>query len=215
MVGLQLLLDIDAELNHLNHVFPDQNLSTGLSSKYYIIDSINREVQISNLDLSILHYNIQSLPAKYDSLVAEVSQLGFKFDIMCFTESWLTPESKDSVYFESYSAYHSLRPGGRRGGGISVYVRETFNVTVLEQCTVSSEHIESLFIEVCIGTSKFILGVVYRCPSSSHAVFTEKLCEIIPPLISVCGRNLIICGDFNYDFLQYDTSAPVKIFLTH
>ena len=53
----------------------------------------------------------------YDSLVADLSSLNFSFDVLCFTESWLTNLNKHLISFDGYNSFHCLREEGHRGGG--------------------------------------------------------------------------------------------------
>ena len=145
-------------------------------------------------------------------LHAELCQLKFKFDVLCFTQSWLTADSQDLFKFNCYNSFHSLRPAGERGGGVSVYVRDSFDVKEISACTVSSRDFESLVLEVDHGSYKVIVGIVYRPSRASHGLFIEKLSEVIAFACAASCSNVVLCGDFNYDTIQYVNNSYVQIF---
>ena len=111
--------DLDADLNHVNALYPDFNNSA--SSLYYNFSKLNSVFSDRNLCFSIIHFNIRSLFPKLDEIRTELSNLIFQFDLLCFTESWMSESLRDLVVFEKYNAYRNVRLG-RRGGGVSVFV---------------------------------------------------------------------------------------------
>ena len=125
-----VISDIDPDYNHFNVLYP--NLDAVNQSKYYNIGEFNDEYCLTATvnDLSVIHLNARSLGAdsKHDYINSILFMLKLKFHIICITESWLTDATKDLYTFEGYSAFHSIRPGGRRGGGVSVYVADEFSV---------------------------------------------------------------------------------------
>ena len=61
-----------------------------------IFSSLNLEY-----NLSFVHYNVQSIFSKRDILHTEL----FDFDILAFTETWLTPAiDTDDILLRSYNA---------------------------------------------------------------------------------------------------------------
>lgn len=210
MNNLNIFEDIDADLNHFNDLYPDLN---GTSSKYFTIDSANKEFSshISPTDFSVIHCNIHSLLPKHDIFFAGVNGIGFKFDVFCFTESWLCEATKHMVQLENYRAFHCLRNG--RGGGVSAYVRDIYTSVVVENLTVSFDHLESLFVRIGVGGSNVLLGIVYRPPNASHVLFIENLTNIVAGISLPNFKQVILCGDFNYDTLKYFDDIAVQCFL--
>ena len=74
--------------------------------------------------------------------------LSKKFDILSFSESWLN-DNNENLYntTEGYDAFHNVRCGSHRGGGLSVYISNVFKSKVIHPCTISLPTIENLFIE--------------------------------------------------------------------
>ena len=206
------LVNVDSDVNHFSEIYP--NLQPDINNvKYYSFDSLSGLLSGNRSDLKLMHLNVQSLSAKYDNLLAEFHQMGFSFDIFCFTESWLTENNKNLVKFEGYTAHHSLREEGRRGGGISVYIRNCFSSKVVLSHTLNLNHIESLFVEIDCGRSKIVIGTIYRPPLAHHDIFIDDLLRLCSGFSDASVKQFVLCGDFNYDLMKVDDDAQVRNFV--
>ena len=121
-------------------------------------------------------------------------------DILCISESWLSPEIADNfLVFPGYGVSRRDRPGrgARRGGGVCVLHRDNFWV---ERLSVPSEGsaLESLWLSVCSVTT-VIIGVIYRPPSASVGVVLD---DFQSQLAHVCATDkpLYVLGDVNFDW---------------
>ena len=168
-----------------------------------------------DVDLRILHLNIRSLSSSIDLFTTFLSELKYNFDIMCLTESWLSDSTIQLYHLSGYAAFHSLRPNNQHGGGISVYVSDSFEANVLSVQSVCAAQIETLFLELYHGYSKetFILGTVYRPPKGDSVMFTDALCTFLSELADRRAHDIILCGDFNIDLFKIETHAPTLEFL--
>ena len=58
-------------------------------TKYFCVDNRTAELNSSEKDaFSILHLNIRSLNNNFENLKPFLAELGFRFQIICLTESW-------------------------------------------------------------------------------------------------------------------------------
>lgn len=193
-----ILDDIDVDVNHFNTLYPD---FTALSSQYYDVEKFNAQ-NICEYDFKIMHLNIRSLNANYDLFHAYNNSFNITFDAMCFSESWLTDCSKNLFAFDNYCAFHSLRPAGRRGGGISVYVLKCYEVRVITKCSLSTPLVESLFLELRRGSKKIMLATVYKPPCAKNGEFLDALMGLLSEFQIGGFDEFILCGDFNIDLLN-------------
>ncbi len=68
-----------------------------------------------------MHLNIQSLKPKLDILEIEAQP----FDILIFTETWLTPTTPDNdLLISNFNPPFRCDRPDRQGGGVAIYVRE-------------------------------------------------------------------------------------------
>ena len=111
-----------------------------------------------------------------------------------------------------FNVFHSLRDDGRRGGGISVYVANNFNVNVITSSSVSLPSVESLFLYIEGKNKSFISGTIYKPPNVIYDVFAHDFLGILSH-VDLLSNNCIICGDFNVDFLKCDNDRVSQNFL--
>ena len=90
--------DIDPEVNNFAEIFPDLNNSE--LSDYYLINKFNKSCVTNVNDLNIIHCYIRSVCAHHDEFLSLLCILCVTFDILCFSESWLTEATKQMINFE-------------------------------------------------------------------------------------------------------------------
>ena len=122
--------NIDVDLNHIPEL--QQQNDFNYSSQYFDEEGFN-SLCIDDKDLRILHLNIRSLCSCMKDLCALLTSLKVKFDIICITESWLSDHTEPLYSLPGYNAYHSLRPVGKRGGGISVFISHGYSVNRMQR----------------------------------------------------------------------------------
>jgi hypothetical protein len=196
---------IDPDTNHLNVLYPDLNTET--KSEYYNEDDFNRldcNTINTRTNFSLLHQNIRSLLPKIDIFHTFLQSLNCQFDVISFTESWLTENTKDLVHFKNYNSFHSFRTDGRRGGAISTYISDKFTSKIIDYCTVSMPYIESLFVEVKLSDVCIIIATAYKPPAANSNLFINKLDDLIQSCNNIKADHFILCGDFNIDIMNYN-----------
>lgn len=161
-----------------------------------------------------LSINVQSLPSKFsefEEFVNVLSRNECSPDFICLQEIWQIPD-ENSIQLKNYNFEYICRSNGVQGGGVGIFVRKGIRYSIIkEKSTFVDKVIETLFIEVTEGTSKYIVGSVYR-PNSKHKnmTFNEQMNEF-HELFSLQIAHftslkipIFILGDFNYDILKYN-----------
>ena len=206
-----LLNDIDIDRNHFEFLYPD--LIDNEYSNYYNINNFNELKINSKTDLLLLNFNIRSLSANFDLFDGYCSVLNKKFDILSFTESWLTNDNKQLYGISGFNDFHSLRNDGRRGGGISMYISQNYETKLIEQSTISLPYIETLFVEMSRDNITILIACIYKPPKCDDSQFINKLTELISINSRKKYNEIILTGDFNYNLLNYDNDNNVSHFL--
>ena len=200
--------DIDADLNHFDQLFPSFRAST--ENQYFHSTRFNSNFNGNNpSDLAIFHVNIRSLNRNGDALIAYLSTLHLKFNIICLTETWMNENSIDN-FFPNYNSYMSTRQN-RVGGGVAIYVNKQLKSSLIHELTSNTEHIESVFINISCSDKKILIGTIYRPPNSNTDNFCNFFSANLMPQITN-NTNITICGDFNLDLLNLHDSAPSSSF---
>jgi hypothetical protein len=157
--------------------------------------------------LSIAHLNVRSVPSKIDELRFLLSQIDL--DLFCCTETWLDNTVCDKeIDINSYNIYRNDR--NRHGGGACIYVKE--QLTHKPRYDLGHPEVECTWVE-CQGRknqSPILVGALYRPPNASAAYY-DSIVEMLNK-VSKEGKEIIILGDFNYNYVIDETLAnnPVK-----
>ena len=189
---------IDPDLNHFipNFEFQKHSVETFAENSNHVQDSFN-----------IIHNNARSIMT--DGRIGEylmlLRNLKTNFDILIFTESWLTPDDINQCKFDGFQAIHLLRPVGDpnfklKGGGVSLFIRDSLNFKHRTDLTIMQPFMECSFIEMQFNDSKYIIGGIYRPPDTNLDQFIDYFNHAIEPLKS--SHKLILLGDYNVDLLE-------------
>lgn len=150
-------------------------------------------------NLTAFHLNARSLQNKSDDIGTFFSEIETKFDIIMFTETWGT-EDCDALSLPGYTC-NFLNRIGRRGGGVSMYIKEHLKCDVINMFTEVTSDYEVL----TLSYKTKLLSVIYRPPASDFAkflLFVDKLFEFV----NVNNYTLILGGDLNTDMSQISSN---------
>lgn len=143
--------------------------------------------------LQICHINAQSLKNKLDEfrLIFENSNI----DIICVSETWLKPETPDSlISLKGYKVFRADRV--THAGGVAIFVKDRISCKF---CCKSGEvdAIEYLFLEIKSTNSNLLIGCVYR---PNNKIKFDSFLSIMESL-TVSYSNVVLAGDFNSNIL--------------
>ena len=176
------------------------------------IESLNK-IKKKDDKLSVLNFNIGSLPKKYDGFLVLLGQLKFKFDIIVLTETWLKESNKDSFKLPGYESVHITRSENARGGGVSVFYNEEFNCEIISSDIAS--HSEFLIVSLNHSTFSFpiVVGGVYRPPKNDTKSIDEFLSFMnnLSNYKKIKSNNFLLCGDFNINLLDLNNNTTNKL----
>ena len=152
--------------------------------------------------LRILYTNIESVHNKINELELRIAE--FVPDLICITESWerVGKPEKDVTL----TGYRKLsKPTNDRRGGLIIFVKEKFCV---EECSELTNHsfVESLWCWVTVGSSRVLVGVIYRKQSLGY-YNNNRLNDLMRQSCGMNIRNVLIMGDFNYPTINWNTMS--------
>ena len=161
--------------------------------------------------------NIASLGLHKDELVAALSLLEVKFDIIALSETKIIKDIDPTydITLPGYKEYST--PTESSKGGVIIYIKEDINVkrrTDLELLMYEAGKLETVFIEILNDKKKnIILGGIYRHPTMDVKSFNEKYFNNIISKITAEKKMCYLLGDFNIDLLQTESDIHTKDFL--
>ena len=95
------------------------------------------------------------------------------YDILIFSESWVKSETQnEALYIENFQPPFRKDRRGRPGGGVIVYVRDTFPCK--HHTDLELDGLEAVWIELSVKSKKILVGGFYRPPNSDNAYLGQK-----------------------------------------
>lgn len=129
------------------------------------IDFANLAASKQPLGLSFFHLNARSVKSKVDDLCILFDCLGFSFDVIMLSETWYKDDS--NVFSLPQYRHYSLCREEKRGGGVSLLIRNALECELISEFTQVTEDYELL----CVRYKEYLLAVVYRPPSGNVSKF--------------------------------------------
>lgn len=202
--------DIDPDVNYYNN----QNINCN----YYIEDSLNELLRSNKNNMhsfSMIHWNIRSAPRNLDSMDSYLQNINIKFDIIGLSETWFNENNIDRYHLEGYVHEHNYRKE-KRGGGVSLFIKNNVNYKPREDLNVLCGSVEALFIEVSkdvIGCNKnIVLGCIYRPPDSNIEQFIKNISDVFN-VLNRENNTVYLLGDFNINLLNINSHRLTADFL--
>ena len=202
--------DIDPDTMYFNEIVQRININ----SNYYMEHSFNKYVSKNKLEensIPMQHLNIRSIPHNFSKYKAYKSNLKLHFPILGFTETNLTKSNTSYYELEDYK-HMSLPKSTLLGHGVSIYVDKCYDSDEYPNLTRLKPHIECIFAKITIGSTRIIVGVVYRPPSSNIDDFISEFTELTD-LLKRSNKPCYIMGDCNVDLMKYDSHKKTSEFL--
>ena len=150
------------------------------------------------------HLNTRSLPTINDTgprlhHIEQEFTIDNHYDLIAMTETHLSPQISDTdISISNYQLFRKDR--NRHGGGVCIYVSNSFPVTRLDE--LDQDNAEILWLKLNIDNKIVYFGVCYRPPGQTNQEKTEFLDILeshLDQLLPLCNHNksLILTGDFN------------------
>ena len=155
---------------------------------------MNQNSFASTQGLKLVHLNCRSIYRKLDQIIS----LYRECDIICFTETWLTPKlGNDLLLSPGKSLFRQdqkYRTGNVKGGGLCIYIDSKFGPyckinTDVSTCTTDFELL-------CLDVKK--PGNWYMTILCLYSPFVNYLENVLKKL----KAEIWILGDINVDYLN-------------
>ena len=151
---------------NLSSIDPDTNhFDADLNFQTHSINSFISKQDIENKSLKIVHHNARSLmkPGRMDEYDILLQTINNPFDILIFSETWITPDKKDQCNIAGFQSIHLLRPIDNhidfkaRGGGIYMFIKDTLQYKYRKDLSIMLPYIECSFIEIKYNNQKYLI----------------------------------------------------------
>ena len=148
----QIILSGDVHPHPGPNLNQKQNSRPGQDTKgnYYSTASESVVGQHANSCIKIAHLNIRSLKSREHFLLLQHSIEEHDFEIFTISETWLDSTVDNQVMqIPGFTFFRQDRGEHKSGGGLAVYIRDTFKATLLNDVSgISDENFQQLWIKV-------------------------------------------------------------------
>ena len=126
-------------------------------------------------------------------------------DILCLSETWLSPKSIIDSHLEvnDFLLFRRDRPEGLHGG-VMLYAKNTLNCR--RRTDLEHEKIECIVLELIFQRDKHLLFFCYRPPNQSPDFFFETLSTKLA-LAEAEQAVISVIGDFNAKHPSWESTS--------
>lgn len=175
------------------------------------LDIANVPLHESGNELSLMLCNIRSCRKNFNNFTCHFNDVIHNYSCIIFVETWLTDVYNNLFSVRGYKTFDSYRC--QYGGGIRLYVKDTYNTVVLSEFCIVNAVCEMLTVEISSMHNRFVLCCIYHPPTSDHGInyeFIELVCQKFTLLCNM-GVLVIVGGDFNLNLFN-----PLKLnYISH
>lgn len=189
--------------NDGSEIFPNVNCRKTTINEF-------SKLKLQPNSFSIIHVNIRSARENFSSLESLLSLNKQCFDVIALTETWLSENTDHTYNLLGYKKFSLYRNG--RGGGITVYVKGSHAVELVNGLSFMSEITEVLTLNIHNANINFNFSCVYRPPSTSIHDFNSALSDHIFPLLN--QSKSILCGDININLFNPRNINSIQDFIS-
>ena len=82
-------------------------------------------------NLSLIHVNISSMNSNFEKLHDLLLNCWNSFNIICGTDTWSRDngiQNNSNLHLPNFDFIHQERKTGKKGGGILIYVKESYKI---------------------------------------------------------------------------------------
>lgn len=189
----------------------DDYIANSSLCSYYDPQTFSKRYSKDTNPLNLFHLNIRSLNKNVDLLLLFLDSLKVDFHVIVLSETWLNDPS-EMLPVDGYKSYHSVRTD-RKGGGVSVLVRDTIQSQLLPQFTLNNYKLEMCAVSLQIDSTVYNVLGVYRPPGNSIADFNTDFFHLISD-DWLSNHFTAILGDFNIDMSDPNPPESIDSFIS-
>ena len=148
------------------------------------------------------HLNIRSAVPKSEQLEQLLTYSNL--DFLCLSETWLKPSIRNSVIHIPGCNIHRRDRGHGKGGGVMIYVKDSFQCTQIEAV---GDVLECMGIKIRLSPEmSFAVIVLYRPPSTNDLFFNH-----FTDMLKKCdAKEILLMGDFNINWFDKNGRKKLK-----
>jgi hypothetical protein len=127
-------------------------------------------------------------------------------DILCFTEHWMCIDQIRSISLEHHQLASNFSRSSRKGGGSCIFVINETRAKEVNYLKDLAHEINFELSAVELMDLKTVVVCIYRSPDGDYEEFLQNL-EVVIYRVQASQKRLILCGDWNVDFLKKNSKV--------
>ena len=210
-------IDIISKKDGLNELgFQEIELDNNLNHNcsYFEIEDFHSKIKNKREIFSTFSLNIRSLQNKmseFQDLLDNLSSSSFSFSALCLQEIWNIPNAQ-SVLLDNFHPMALKTRNQKKGGGVGIYISKQFQFESLNELDIVNDQYEAIFLKVFKDRKDFkIICNIYRPPNGDLKQFIEFLSDKLDTFSTnpdlKRANEIILCADFNVNFMNFDTHS--------
>ena len=175
-----------------------------MDSKLQETFKVGKEEKIKQgkqVTVSTFHQNVQSVNNKVLELnMILQTELG-EVDVLCLSEHWLKEDYIKLINIDDFKLTSKFSRSNSTHGGTCTYVKQYLQTREINYIQGISKEKDFEISAVEIVDYNLTVVCVYRSPDGDFSIFLKNLESVIQKT-KVRKRRLILCGDWNINFMQ-------------
>lgn len=161
--------------------------------------------------LSVVHQNVQGIANKICEY--EVFLSDGVVHLLCLSEHWYRRSDISSLKLDNYYLVDHYSRVSHIHGGVALMCRSDLLMHPIAEIKDLAEeiHFECVAGKTTIAGSTYIVLVLYRSDRGSRDIFVNKLSAALEIISKFKSAKVIICADFNYNFLKTDAKLNLLL----
>ena len=199
-------------LNYLKNKTTQNNSDRSvydIDCKYYTEADFNLAIKDIKGSLSVFHMNIRKLGKHRGDLLAFLSCINLKFDVIILTEVGKDSSCYIENLFDEYISGYDL-PKNNDYGGVAILVKNKLSPSIRndlkmkKSCDCTKCNFENTWMEFTYQGRIVTVGGMYRHPGGVIPHFTK---DLDTTLVKIDNNNIsILGGDTNIDLIHANTN---------
>jgi exonuclease III len=151
--------------------------------------------------VSILHQNVQSLNSKLVQLNVILQTELEEVEVLCLSEHWMREEYINFIKVDGFKLTSNFSRSKSIHGGTCIYVKNYLQTREVNYIKEIGKEKDFEMSAVEILDYDLIFVCVYRSSDGDFSIFIRNLESVIQK-VKVRKKQLILCGDWNINFMQ-------------
>jgi exonuclease III len=178
-------------------------MDSRIDDKSRVLPVVSSDKEHKNLKLVVLHQNICSLRRRTTELEVLLCSELKHVDVICLTKHWQSDQKLNCTNIVDFKLVSAFCRSSSEHGGYGIYVKDGLKTKEISYFSGISEEKSFEMSLTELPGYKLRIVCVYRSSDGQFNKFLNKL-ELVVQKLLIKDKILILCGEWNIDFLHED-----------